>query len=91
MPLSHLTTRTPFTTFLTYAQFPSSQLYRLLTYMPEYSLKFSPSVVADTDTFKLLELPSDVSKLIEDDPENLGRQAHCRILNHSTLAYPTLE
>ncbi|KAI0720887.1 sister chromatid cohesion protein Dcc1 [Fomitopsis betulina] len=36
--------------------------------MTEYTLKFSPSTVADTGAFKLLELPPDLSKLIEERP-----------------------
>lgn len=47
-----------------------------LLFMTEYTLKFSPSAVADTGTFKLLELPSDLSKLVEESSDNLPRQAH---------------
>lgn len=44
--------------------------------MTEYTLKFSPSTVADTGAFKLLELPPDLSKLIEERPGDFPRQAH---------------
>ncbi|KAH9924475.1 uncharacterized protein B0H18DRAFT_1119996 [Fomitopsis serialis] len=37
--------------------------------MPEYTLKFSSSAVADTAAFKLLELPPDLSKLVESNPD----------------------
>ncbi|KAH9914024.1 uncharacterized protein B0H18DRAFT_1125886 [Fomitopsis serialis] len=37
--------------------------------MPEYTLKFSSSTVADTAAFKLLELPPDLSKLVESNPD----------------------
>ena len=47
-----------------------------LPFMTEYTLRFSPSAVADTGTFKLLELPSDLSKLVEESSDNLPRQAH---------------
>ena len=53
--------------------------------MAEYTLKFSPSTVADTCAFKLLELPSDLSKLIEGSPENLPRQAQNDM--HSCYCY----
>ncbi|KAH9914013.1 sister chromatid cohesion protein Dcc1 [Fomitopsis serialis] len=37
--------------------------------IPEYTLKFSSSAVADTAAFKLLELPPDQRKLVESNPD----------------------
>ncbi|KZT68253.1 hypothetical protein DAEQUDRAFT_712068 [Daedalea quercina L-15889] len=43
--------------------------------MSEFALKFSHSATADTGAFKLLELPSDLSKLIESNIDSPPRHA----------------
>lgn len=57
----------------------------IINCMTEYILKFSSSTVADTGAFKLLELPSDLGKLIEESPGNLPRQVHQSTVSYSIL------
>ena len=42
------------------------------TRMEEYELRFSPISQSDTGAFKLLELPPDLCKLVENSIESLG-------------------